>query len=402
MLANSASSTNPGRVLHSEYEARLLKGHHPITNNCKSPSSSTRSASSRQPPNVENCSQLQHRGSRPNVTSPTTKSHPSSAPRRSKCVYSDRFIPSRTASNLETTFDLLPDMAYPSSKRTQLHPPTNPPPTKNQGDLSLLLQREYLGVDASLASSKPFFDRRVATDPRQSSATTRRNLFRFQSPRDHLSCSFPTTTPLLKRNPLAATSPPLAKQRKIAKSPFKILDAPALQDDFYLNLVDWSSMNILAVGLGSAVYLWSSCTSKVTKLCELGTMVTSVAWSSHGTHLAIGTHHGDVQLWDAVLCLRIRVMTGHTERVGTLAWNSTVLASGSRDKTICLRDPRCPLDVTSTLQGHKQEICGLKWSFDNTQLASGGNDNKVHASPAAVFPITVTYYRSLILYQLSS
>ncbi|RHY86627.1 hypothetical protein DYB35_005781 [Aphanomyces astaci] len=205
-------------------------------------------------------------------------------------------------------------------------------------------------------------------------------MFRFKSPRDHLSCSFPTTTPLLKRNPytrLAATSPPLAKQRKIAKSPFKILDAPALQDDFYLNLVDWSSMNVLAVGLGSAVYLWSSCTSKVTKLCELGTMVTSVAWSSHGTHLAIGTHHGDVQLWDAVLCLRIRVMTGHTERVGTLAWNSTVLASGSRDKTICLRDPRCPLDVTSVLQGHKQEICGLKWSCDDTQLASGGNDNKL-------------------------
>ena len=27
--------------------------------------------------------------------------------------------------------------------------------------------------------------------------------------------------------------------------------------------------------------------------------------------------------------------------------------------------------------GHKQEICGLKWSFDGNYLASGGNDNKV-------------------------
>jgi len=35
--------------------------------------------------------------------------------------------------------------------------------------------------------------------------------------------------------------------------PFKVLDAPQLQDDFYLNLVDWSSTNILAVGLGRAV-----------------------------------------------------------------------------------------------------------------------------------------------------
>lgn len=70
-------------------------------------------------------------------------------------------------------------------------------------------------------------------------------------------------------------------RRKIAKTPFKILDAPALQDDFYLNLVDWSSTNVLAVGLGACVYLWSACTSKVTKLCDLGASdcVTSVAWS---------------------------------------------------------------------------------------------------------------------------
>lgn len=42
-----------------------------------------------------------------------------------------------------------------------------------------------------------------------------------------------------------------------------MLDAPELQDDFYLNLVDWSSQNVLAVGLGSCVYLWSACTSQV-------------------------------------------------------------------------------------------------------------------------------------------
>ena len=48
--------------------------------------------------------------------------------------------------------------------------------------------------------------------------------------------------------------------RKIPKAPFKVLDAPELQDDFYLNLLDWSSLNLLAVGLGSAVYLWNACT----------------------------------------------------------------------------------------------------------------------------------------------
>jgi len=31
------------------------------------------------------------------------------------------------------------------------------------------------------------------------------------------------------------------KQRVIPSQPFKVLDAPSLQDDFYLNLVDWSA-----------------------------------------------------------------------------------------------------------------------------------------------------------------
>merc|ERR1712118_172066 len=29
------------------------------------------------------------------------------------------------------------------------------------------------------------------------------------------------------------------------------------------------------------------------------------------------------------------------------------------------------------LTGHRQEVCGLKWSYDEQQLASGGNDNKL-------------------------
>lgn len=57
---------------------------------------------------------------------------------------------------------------------------------------------------------------------------------------------------------------PRKPARKISKIPFKVLDAPELQDDFYLNLVDWSAGNLLSVGLGACVYLWSACTSQVT------------------------------------------------------------------------------------------------------------------------------------------
>ena len=88
---------------------------------------------------------------------------------------------------------------------------------------------------------------------------------------------------------------PFLKQRKISKAPFKVLDAPHLQDDFYLNLVDWSSSDLLAVGLGSCIYLWSATSGKVNKLRDFGEneQVTSVSWQKSQTleseYLAVGT-----------------------------------------------------------------------------------------------------------------
>eukprot|EP00595_Chromulina_sp_UTEXLB2642_P003207 CAMPEP_0196768082 /NCGR_PEP_ID=MMETSP1095-20130614/42318_1 /TAXON_ID=96789 ORGANISM="Chromulina nebulosa, Strain UTEXLB2642" /NCGR_SAMPLE_ID=MMETSP1095 /ASSEMBLY_ACC=CAM_ASM_000446 /LENGTH=113 /DNA_ID=CAMNT_0042137157 /DNA_START=1006 /DNA_END=1347 /DNA_ORIENTATION=+ len=34
--------------------------------------------------------------------------------------------------------------------------------------------------------------------------------------------------------------------------------------------------------------------------------------------------------------------------------------------------------IVYDFNNHKQEVCGLKWSFDEKLLASGGNDNKLY------------------------
>jgi cell division cycle 20-like protein 1 (cofactor of APC complex) len=88
----------------------------------------------------------------------------------------------------------------------------------------------------------------------------------------------------------------MSKQRSIPKIPFKVLDAPSLGDDFYLNLVDWSSRNDLVVGLSNCTYIWSASSSKVTKLHDFGNnnSVTSVQWAHRGQYLAVGTHSGIV------------------------------------------------------------------------------------------------------------
>ena len=44
---------------------------------------------------------------------------------------------------------------------------------------------------------------------------------------------------------------------------------------------------------------------------------------------------------------------------------------------------RAPEDSFQRLNGHRQEICGLKWNQEGTHLASGGNDNKLLVWDAA-------------------
>ena len=165
---------------------------------------------------------------------------------------------------------------------------------------------------------------------------------------------------------------------------------------------------MLSVALGSIVYLWGASDSKVTKLCDTGAdnLVTSICWSPGGSHLAVGTNSGKVQLWDVQQQALVKESHTHASRVGTMAWSSELLATGSRDRTIKCHDGRIrgsgapddPMSIGSRnnysnrhsngtssepsvvheFTSHKQEVCGLKWSPDERMLASGGNDNKLY------------------------
>ena len=101
-----------------------------------------------------------------------------------------------------------------------------------------------------------------------------------------------------------------------------------------------------------------------------------------------GDQSGEVQIWDANKCKKICGMGGHRTRVGTLAWSNSTLSSGSRDRNILQRDVRAPEHYTGKLVGHKSEVCGLKWSYDDRELASGGNDNQLYVwSANSVHPV---------------
>lgn len=359
---------------------------------------------------------------------PQRESTPGASPHRKRQrINGDRFIPSRAGQDLPASFNLLHEDASPATpsrqkKRTphgELHFQKTEEANRTY---SKILRAELFETSVpqstapSLSTDLPSASHAQAGDGTRSHtppnnapntslpssltpSTPHKNLFSYMSPRHHSHVAghpTPSKTPQSRHGPnldtraeIYSLSPvrlgsqqmllsPRRQPRAVSKVPYKVLDAPELADDFYLNLVDWGSANILGVGLGSSVYMWNAQTSKVNKLCTLeDDTVTSVSWIQKGTHIAIGTGKGLVQIWDAEKVRRLRTMTGHTARVGSLAWNTHILSSGSRDRLIYHRDVRAPDQWLRKLVGHKQEVCGLKWNCEDGQLASGGNDNKL-------------------------
>lgn len=169
--------------------------------------------------------------------------------------------------------------------------------------------------------------------------------------------------------------------RKIPSQPSRILDAPDLVDDYYLNLISWSADNILAVALAHCVYLWNAGSGEIHHLTTIegdDDYVTSVAWCTipgQSKYLGIGTNSHKVQLWDTQASRLVRTLRGHSGRVASMAWNQNWLSSGGRDSMIIQHDVRSANHVVARYKAHEQEVCGLKWNEDGTSLASGGNEN---------------------------
>lgn len=342
-----------------------------------------------------------------------------------KCLYSDRFIPSRTSSKLETgswpgaaqasstdecgtksrlaLASLDPNHLSDSTRTTRTSGPRidsiagmlpnhgsvkddGRPSSRSasdaKGSYSFLLRAELFGEDFhpvhtshnSPAGHSP-------TKRLVSNSGHKRRTLRFQSPAK----TVPTDSPY-KISPMSTAVEnmvvnPVSKRRIISSVPYKVLDAPGLRDDFYLNLVDWGSNNVVAVGLQHRVFLWSAKTTRVSQLCEFDDTetVSSVSWNPRASRLAVANGTGVVQLWDAEKQKQVRTLSVSGGRVGIISWNAAhhYITMGTKSGVIYNADLRSPDPYVMKMSGHKHEVCGLDWSPDEMQLCSGGNDNKL-------------------------
>ncbi|KAJ7933478.1 hypothetical protein B0H13DRAFT_2306579 [Mycena leptocephala] len=84
------------------------------------------------------------------------------------------------------------------------------------------------------------------------------------------------------------------KTRKISTKPERVLYAPGMVDDFYPNVLSWSSLNCIAVALESSTYIWKADTGAPSCKCARSPL-----------------EHTEVEVWDVARGTKLRTMAGH-------------------------------------------------------------------------------------------
>lgn len=203
----------------------------------------------------------------------------------------------------------------------------------------------------------------------------------------------------------------LDDDRTVPTRPFRILDAPRLRDDFYSSTLAYSATSgVLAVGLGTHVYLWSEAFGvqrPPLKDQHTSNYVTSLSFSSENgskSILAIGKRSGMLCLWsvfepsvrfridhpDTITCVAFKQTKSRrpSERFPQVEVDTEDLAVGddngyvwyysvewSDDDVRAQYNWHGAMTLLAKISAHSQQICGIAWSPDGTYLATGGNDN---------------------------
>ncbi|GFY81812.1 transducin family protein [Actinidia rufa] len=74
---------------------------------------------------------------------------------------------------------------------------------------------------------------------------------------------------------------PTKLRRYIPQTSERTLDAPYLVDDYYSNLLDWGSSNVLAIPLGNTVYLWDATDGATSELVTIDDQNGPVTTKNH-------------------------------------------------------------------------------------------------------------------------
>lgn len=146
----------------------------------------------------------------------------------------------------------------------------------------------------------------------------------------------------------------------------------------------WSKRNLIAVACGTDVFYQNLENKTVSHFFNVSSsgQISAIEWAGEGreTQLAAGTTRGFIQVRDATKEPRSLSRTWRdagSQGVKSFSWNGDVLAVGTERGAISLFDVRAK-QSWNRIEQHREDVMGVKWSFDGNFLASGDFAGVVH------------------------
>lgn len=168
-----------------------------------------------------------------------------------------RYIPNRNGSNMEASYHLLQNINTNSKENTNI----NDSDGNNVGLVDTIKRKLIIDTCNGIQDNSKILNLHMKHDN--------------STDGDNIKSIYTTTT-----NSLGNIKKTI--NRTIPTNPERILDAPEFRDDYYLNLMDWSSTNFLAVALNKEMYLWNASSGDISQLFSMDVdtsdYITSTAW----------------------------------------------------------------------------------------------------------------------------
>ncbi|CAJ0919366.1 unnamed protein product, partial [Mesorhabditis belari] len=130
------------------------------------------------------------------------------------------------------------------------------------------------------------------------------------------------------------------------------------------------------------VYLWNPDTGEVGLLAEANEdtdLITAIKWAVDGRCFAVGGDTERVKLYDPTKNKKLRKLDAEcVSRATCMVWKDHILWIGYKSGQVIPHDVRIRNSVVGVLDGDSQLVCGIHWSIDGSQLATGGGANLVN------------------------